>query len=144
MAGSLKKTMGVKSIKADFKSKSATIEFEENAISAQEVANAMFVTPHMMGKDMQYGGIFLLSVAGVNDEAGGKKATAALSKIEGVAKVTLYPRQQAGGIQFTGKRKATSKQLIEALAAAGLTGARYGSARGTAGPAMHGGQRLMA
>jgi copper chaperone CopZ len=99
----------VKSIKVDFKTKSAKAEFDENVISAQEVARAMSGTPHMMGKGMQYGGSLLLRVAGVNDEATGKKATTALSKVEGVAKVTPYPKQQAVGIAFTGKGKATSK-----------------------------------
>ncbi|MCI0457681.1 MAG: hypothetical protein L0Z62_11985 [Gemmataceae bacterium] len=124
----------MKSIKVDFKGKYATTEFDENAISAQEVARAMFVTPHMMGKDMQYGGMLLLSVAGVKDQATGKKATAALNKVEGVAKVTLYPQQQAVGIEFTTKGKVTSQQLIEALETAGLKGAPYGTARTASGP----------
>lgn len=94
----------------------------------------MYVTPHMMGKDMQYGGILVLSVPGVKEEAAGKKAQAALSKVEGVAKVTLYPKQEAIGIEFTGKGKVTSKQLIEALEAAGLKGTQYGMASGPDGP----------
>jgi copper chaperone CopZ len=133
----------MKSIKVNFKGKYAKAEFDESVISAQEVARAMAVTPHMMGKDMQYGGILLLSVAGVNDEATGKKVTTALSKVEGVAKVTLYSKQQAVGIQFTGKGKVTSKQLIEALEAAGLKGAQYGTASGSGGQAMNGGHGSM-
>lgn len=111
----------------DFQGKYATVEFEENVISAQEVARAMFGTPHMMGRGMQYGGILVLSVASVKDEAVGKKATAALSKVDGVAKVTLYPQQQAVGVEFTGQGKVTSKQLIAALEAAGLKGTQYGT-----------------
>ena len=125
----------------DFKGEYATIKFDENVISAQEVARAMSVTPHMMGRGMQYGGILLLSVAGVKDEATGKKAKAALSKVEGVEKVKLYPQQQAVGIEFTRKGKVTSKQLIEALKEAGVKGTEYstaGTASGPSGQAMNG------
>lgn len=103
----------------------------------------MTVTPHMMGKDMQYGGILLLSVAGVKDEATGMKAKAALTKVAGVAKVTLYPKQEAVGIEFAGKGKATSKQLLDALKAAGLHGAQYVSASEPRGQAMNGGNGSM-
>jgi copper chaperone CopZ len=113
----------------DFKGKYTTVQFKENVISAQQVASAMAVTPHMMGRDMQYGGILVLSVAGIMDEAVGKKAIAALSKVEGVARVTLYPKQEAVGIEFTGNGKLTSKQLIDALEVAGLKGARYRTGR---------------
>ena len=109
----------------DFKGKYATVEFQEDVISAQQVARAMSATPHMMGRDMQYGGRLVLSVAGVNDKATGMKATAALSKVDGVARVTLYPEQEAVGVEFTDKGKVTSKQLIDALGEAGLKGARY-------------------
>lgn len=123
----------------DFNGKYATTEFDESVISAQEVGRAMAVTPHMMGRNMRYGGMLLLSIAGFKDEATGKKATAALSKVEGVAKVKLYPQQEAAGIEFTGKGKVTSKQLIEALEAAGLKGTQYGTASGPGGQALNGG-----
>ena len=115
----------------DFKGKYATTEFDESVISAQELARAMSSTPHMMGRDMEYGGILLLSVDALKDEATGKKVTAALSKVEGVAKVTPYPKHQAVGVEFTGKGKVTSKQLLEALDAAGLKGSQYSSSRGS-------------
>jgi copper chaperone CopZ len=123
----------------DFKGEYATIKFDENVISAQEAARAMSVTPHMMGRGMQYGGTLLLGVAGFKDEATGKKAKAALSKVEGVEKVKLYPQQEAVGIEFTGKGKATTKQLIEALEAAGLKGAQYSAASESRGQARNGG-----
>jgi copper chaperone CopZ len=105
------------------------IEFQEDVISAQQVARAMSATPHMMGRDMQYGGLLVLSVAGVNDKATGTKATAALSNVEGVAKVRLYPQQEAVGIEFSDKGRVTSKQLIEALEEAGLKGTQYVTGR---------------
>ena len=133
----------MKSIKVDFKNKSATAEFDESVLSAQEVARAMLGTPHMMGRDMEYGGILLLSVDGLKDEAAGKKASAALSKVEGIAKVTPYPKHQAVGVEFTGKGKVTTKQLIDALDAAGLKGGQYGMASRAGGQAMNGGNDSM-
>jgi hypothetical protein len=118
----------------NFQDKDATVAFNEKVISAQEVARAMSTTPHMMGRNMQYGGILLLSVRGVKDEATAKKAKAALSKVEGVNKVTLYPQQDAVGIEFTGKGKVTSKQLIEALDVAGLKAGEYKAARTPTAP----------
>jgi len=123
----------------NFKGKYAKIDFDERVISAQEVARAMSITPHMMGRGMQYDGILFLSIPGLKDEATGKKAKAALSKVEGVAKVTLHPQQQAAGIEFTGKGKVTTKQLIEALEAAGLKGAQYSVANESRGQARNGG-----
>jgi copper chaperone CopZ len=142
--GSLKKAKGVKSVRVDFPGKYAAVEFDETVVSAQEVARATSVTPHMMGKDMRYGGTLVLSVPGVKDEATGKKATAALGKIEGVAKVTLYPQQQAVGIEFADKGKVTSKQLVEALEAAGLKGTQYVVAGRPGGQAMNGRSGSMA
>src|SRR5437868_8508849 len=99
----------------------------------------MSTTPYMMSKDMQYGGVLVLSVAGVKDNTIGKKAVAALRKVEGVAKVTVFPQQEAVGVEFTSKGKATSKQLLDALKAAGLQGAQYVSASGPRDQAMNGG-----
>lgn len=123
----------------DFKTKSAAVEFDERVISAQELAGAAAVTPHMMGRDMQYGGILLLHVNGLKDEATGKKAMVALTKVAGVAKVTPYSKHQAVGVQFGGKGKVTTKQLIDALNAAGLKGSQYGirSVNGASGQAMN-------
>lgn len=112
----------------DFITKKAAIEFDEKLISAQEVARALSYTPHMMGPNMQYVGLLVLFVEGVKNKATGKKATAALSKVKGVGKVIVDPRQEAVGIQFTGKGKVTSKQLIEALEKAGLKGGQFGPA----------------
>jgi copper chaperone CopZ len=123
--GSLKKLKGVQSIRVSFKDKSANIDFDESAISAQEVAKALSATPHMMGPRMQYGGALVLGVEGVKDKATAAKATAALSKVEGVANVNVFPDQEAVGIEFNGKGKTTSKQLLDALEKAGLKGASY-------------------
>lgn len=128
----------------DFKDKDATVAFDEKVISAQEVGRAMSMTPHMMGRNLQYGGILLLRVRGVKDEATAKKAKEALRNVEGVKKVTLYPQQEAVGIEFAGKGKVTSKQLIEALEKAGLKGTGYVAASGPSGQANHDGNAPMA
>ena len=120
---SLKKVKGVKSVKVDYQSKNAAIEFEESAISAQEIALAMSATPHLMGKELHYGGALLLKASGLNDEAAGKKASAALSKIEGVARVEILPKQEAVAIHFTGKGTTTGTQLLNALESAGFKAA---------------------
>lgn len=122
LEASLRKAKGVESIMVDFKTKKATIEFDESVISAGEVASALSDTPHMMGSDMKYAGTLVLRVAGLKDDAVGKKAKETLSKIEGIAAVTPYPQQEIVAVQFSGKRKVTTKQLIEALERAGLRG----------------------
>ena len=132
---SLKKVNGVQAVAVNFQGKYAKITFDENALSAQAIARAMSGTAHMMGNDMHYGGILVLSVPGVNQEVTATKVTAALNQVKGVAKVLLYPRQQAVGIQFTGKGNVTSKQLLDALAAAGLEGAQYVGSRTASEPA---------
>jgi copper chaperone CopZ len=109
----------------DFKGKYATVELHEDVLPAQQLAQALSATPHMMGRGMQYGGILVLSVPGVNDKAAGTKATTALGKVEGVTKVTLYLEQGAVGIEFSDKGKVTSKQLIAALEEAGLKATQY-------------------
>ena len=57
----------------------------------------------------------------------GEKATAALEKVEGVAKVTVYPQQKAVAIQFRPKGKVTSKELLNALDKAGIKAGQYGA-----------------
>jgi copper chaperone CopZ len=90
----------VKSIKVDFKTKNATVEFDESVISSQEIARAFGDTRHMMGGNMQYGAALVLSVSGLKDEATGKKAKDALAKVEGVSKVTPFPQHGAVAVEF--------------------------------------------
>jgi copper chaperone CopZ len=122
--GSLRNARGIASIKVDYSGKQATVLFDERIISAQEVARAVSSTPHMMGSTMHYNGHLVLSVPGVKDEVTATKATTALSKVSGVANVTVFPEQEAVGISFSGAGKATTGELIQALAKAGLKGAQ--------------------
>ena len=110
-----------------FQTKWATIEFDESVISAQEIARAMFLAPHMMGKDMKYGGYLLLSLPEAKDKAMQKKATSTLEKVEGVAKAVYYPQTKFVAIQFADKGKVTSKQLLKALEDEGLKASQAGT-----------------
>lgn len=109
----------------DWKTKNAKLDLDEAAVPAQAVATAMEKTPHMMGADLRYGGWLALSVPELTDEATAKKATEALSKLKGVAKVAPYVKHRAIGVQFVADGKLTSKELIDTLAKAGLKAANY-------------------
>jgi copper chaperone CopZ len=118
---SLQNVKGIRSITVDWKSKDARIEFDEALLPAQKVAKLIADTPHMMGRNLHYGGWLVLKVADVKDEATAKLAQEALGKVEGVKRVAAYPAQHAVGVEFAEKGDLTTKQLIEALKKAGLT-----------------------
>jgi copper chaperone CopZ len=120
--GSLRKAKGVQSIKVDWNTKNAVIEFDESVIPAQKVAKQIAATPHMMGNDMKYGGWLALKVAGVEQEETAAKAKEALGKVKGVAKVAVYPKLGSVGVAFTADGKVTIQELLSALEAAGLKG----------------------
>jgi copper chaperone CopZ len=122
---SLAKVKGVKSAKVDWKTKSAKIEFDENQLTAQQVAHAVAKTAHMMGPSMHYESQLTLSVPGVLDEQTATQAKEALKKVMGVASVTAQPKQHTVSIQFSSDGKTSSKQLIDALDAAGLKASTY-------------------
>jgi copper chaperone CopZ len=73
-----------------------------------------------MGGGMRYGGWLALKVPSIKDEASGQKAKEALSKVEGVKTVAVYPAQHSVGVLFTGKGTVSSQQLIDALAKEGI------------------------
>lgn len=125
LEGSLKKVAGIKSTAVNFPTKWATVEFDESAISAQEVSRAMFQAPHAMGANMKYGGFLMLSVPEAKDKATQAKATAALGKVKGVAKAVYYPQTKAVTIQFADKGRVTSTELIKALEDAGLNAGQF-------------------
>ena len=117
---SLQKAKGVRSVKVDWTSKLATVEFDESVLPAQALAQAITDTPHLMGGNLKYGGALSLKVPDLKDEATGKKATEALSKVAGVTTAKADPAQHTVAIEFSNQGKVTSRQLIDALAAAGL------------------------
>ncbi len=117
---SLGRVKGIRSIKVDWKSKNARIEFDENLLPAQKVAQLIAATPHMMGDDMHYGGWLALKVPSLKDDATAKQVKDVLRKVKGVKQVATYPAQHSVGIAFATKGDLTSAQLIEALTKAGI------------------------
>jgi copper chaperone CopZ len=117
---SLQHVKGIRSIKVDWKSKDARIEFDEALLPAQKVAQLIADTPHMMGRNMHYGGLLLLKVADIKNEGTAKPTQEALSKVTGVKRVVAYPAQHSVGIEFDTKGKLTSQELVDALADAGI------------------------
>lgn len=117
---SLQGVKGVRSIKVDWKTKNAQVEFDEMVVPAQTIAQRIGQTPHMMGGNMRYDGWLALKVPDVKDESKAKQVKEALSKIKGVRQVATYPKQQSIGVQFGPEGKVTSRQLIDTLEEAGF------------------------
>jgi copper chaperone CopZ len=122
---SLKRTRGVRSVRVDWNTKNAWIEFDERVIPAQKVSRLIAATLHMMGGDMRYGGWLALRVEGVEDEKTASRVKEVLGKVEGVSRVAVYPNQGGVGIAFGAKGNVSLRQLIAALDAAGLKGSAY-------------------
>ena len=120
VASALKRTKGIENVKVDWNSKNAWITFDERVISAQQVAQQIAATPHMMGRGMHYQASLALKVPGVNDDAAAEKANAALTAVPGVTDVYAYPQQQSIAVRFSGAGKATTADLIAALKNAGF------------------------
>jgi copper ion binding protein len=116
---SLSRVKGIHSIKVDWRTKNARLEFDESVISAQQIAKEIAQTPHMMGRNMKYGGWLALKIDELKDATDGKAVKTTLGKIEGVKAVAVYLKQKAVGVQFEQKGNVTDRQLIDALTEAG-------------------------
>jgi copper chaperone CopZ len=117
---SLKRVKGVQSVKVDWNTKNAQIEFDEKLLPAQALSAQIAATPHMMGSSMHYAGWLSLKVPDVKNEASAEKAKKALAELKGIKQVVAYPKQQSIGVQFTESGKLSSHDLIDALDKAGL------------------------
>jgi copper chaperone CopZ len=117
---SLARIQGVRSAKVDWRTKVAQIEFDENLVPAQTLAQRIASTPHMMRGDMKYDGWLALKVPDVKDDAVAKKVKQTLGGIKGVKQVVVFPKQQTIGVQFESAGGLTSGQLIGKLNDAGL------------------------
>jgi periplasmic mercuric ion binding protein len=122
---SLTRVKGVKSIAVDWNTKNAKVEFDESVLPAQALAAAIDGTPHMMGAGMRYAGWLALKVPSITDAASGQKTKDALSKVEGVKTVAIYPAQHKVGVRFAGNGSASSRQLIGALGNEGIEASNY-------------------
>jgi copper chaperone CopZ len=116
----LKKVKGVRSVKVDWSTKTAKVEFDEGAISAQKLAQTIAKTPHMMGGGMHYGGWLALKVPELSDDAAANKIKEALEKRQGVKRVAVYPAQHAVNVDFDSAGSVTTDELLQALNATGL------------------------
>ena len=123
--GSLSKAAGVRSVKVDWSTKDAKIEFDESTLPAARVAQLIAATPHMMGPTMHYDGWLALKASSLKDVAMATAAKESLGKVPGVKKVETFPTQHVVEIQFAADAKTTTGQLIEVLAAAGVTAENY-------------------
>lgn len=117
---SLKSLKGVQTVKVDWNTKNAKVEFDEQQITAQQIAGRIGSTSHMMGRSMTYGGWLALRVPDVEDVGKAAKAKEALLKVKGVSDVAVYSKQKSVGIAFDGKANLTSAQLIETLKEGGF------------------------
>jgi periplasmic mercuric ion binding protein len=117
---SLQGVKGVQTVKVDWQSKNAIIEFDEKLIPAQTLAQRIAATPHMMGRRMQYDGWLALKVEGLRNSATAEKTRDELKSIKGVKQVTIYPRQQSVGVQFDASGKLSTRDLIEGLSRADI------------------------
>ncbi len=121
----LKRTKGIEAVKVDWRTKNAWVTFDESLISAQQVAQAVAVTPHMMGRSMHYQASLALKVPELKDDAAAEKAKSALGDVPGVATVYAYPQQQSLAVRFNGAGKVTTAELIAALKKAGFEAAPF-------------------
>jgi copper chaperone CopZ len=121
---SLARVKGIKSAKVDWATKSAKVQFDENVISATQVADAVARTPHMMGGGMRYSGTLALSAPAL-DKDKVTVAREALEKLPGVAKVNVFPSTHTLTVQFKDNAKLTSMELINALDQIGLKAKTY-------------------
>ena len=122
---SLSAAPGVKSIKVDWNTKNAKVEFDESKVPAQKVSELIAATPHMMGASMHYGSWLALKAPDLKDDAAGKKAKEVLSKVAGVKTVEAFPAQHVVEVQFVSQGKTTTADLIDALAGAGIKAETY-------------------
>jgi copper chaperone CopZ len=122
---SLSAAPGVKSIKVDWNTKNAKVEFDESKLPAQKVSQLIAATPHMMGASMHYGSWLALKAPDLKDDATGKKAKEALSKVAGVKAAEAFPAQHIVEVQFASEGKTTTGDLIDALSGAGIKAETY-------------------
>ncbi|MGD9714961.1 MAG: cation transporter [Thermomicrobiales bacterium] len=124
---SLRGVKGVKSVKVDWNSKNARVEFDEQVIPAEQLSQRIAETPHMMGGNLQYSGWLALKVSDPKekDDAAWERIKETLSKVPGVKQVAIYKTQSGVGVRFDGKGKLTSQKLLSALADAGFKASNY-------------------
>jgi copper chaperone CopZ len=97
---SQKSVQGIKNAKVDWATKSAKVEFDEHAVSAQQIASRIASTPYMMGSSLHYGSTFSLSVPDLEAAGNAEKAPQALLAVPGVSAVTPSVQKKAVALTF--------------------------------------------
>src|SRR5436305_746224 len=69
---SLQKSKGLQSIKVDWDTKAAAVEFDESLLPAATLEQLIANTPHKMGSSMHYDGWLQLQVPDLKDDSAGK------------------------------------------------------------------------
>jgi len=122
---SLSRVKGIRSAKVDWTTKTARVQFDEKSVSAQQLAEVVAKTPHMMGGGMKYGGALALSVPAMHDKEMAKSVAEALEKLPGIAKVNTFPATHTLTVQFKQGSELTSSELIAVLDKVGMKAKTY-------------------
>jgi copper chaperone CopZ len=122
---SLRGVKGIRSVKVDWKTKAARIEFDETILAAQRIAQLIAATPHMMGSSLHYGGWLAFRAPEIKDAASGKLAEEALAGIEGVKSAKSYPAQHTVAVYFAPKGELSTRDLIDAIKEKGIQAETY-------------------
>jgi copper chaperone CopZ len=122
---SLQRAKGIRSVKVDWKTKTARVEFDETELTAQAIAQLIATTPHMMGSSLHYAGWLALKVPNVKDAASGQQAEKALLAVEGVKSAKAYLNQHIIAANFGPNGDVTTTELLSALKAAGMAAETY-------------------
>ena len=115
----------MKSVRVDWRTKNAKLEFDESQVAAQTISQLIQSTPHMMGGELQYGGWLALKVPALADEETASRVRETLGELEGVKNVKAYLRQKAIGIRFAEDGSLTTQQLVEELEKAGIKASTF-------------------
>lgn len=122
---SLRGVKGIRSVKANWNTKAARIEFDETTLAAQQIAQLIAAPPHMMGSSLHYAGWLTFRAAEIKDAASGKLAEETLAGIEGVKSAKSYPAQHTVAVYFAAKGQLSTRDLINALKARGFQAETY-------------------
>ncbi len=117
---SLQRVQGVKSVKVDWKTKTAQVELDESRLPVQQLAAAIGETPHMMGGELSYAGWLSLWAEELKDPKTAKAAEAAVSMLPGIEQATAFTRRKGISILFSTEGELTTQEIVAALEAIGV------------------------
>ncbi|HMO84696.1 MAG TPA: cation transporter [Lacipirellulaceae bacterium] len=116
---------GVQSIVVDWKTKAAKVTFDPAATSAWSIVQRVSQTRHMMGGRLKYAAWLGLSVPELKDDRAAAAIKSTLQDVEGVAAVSVYPKQHIVAVLFDGKTEVEVEELMRAIKEAGYEAQLY-------------------